>query len=447
MLVYAVADVKLRGIVLITGSLVFYYFGAGWFDTALLAAVIVVNYFIAGRIEMNSGRVRKLLLILALVLNFGLLLYYKYAGYFSSLVALPEDIGAYFAGLIMPLGMSFYAFSLSSYVIDVYRSYTAHERKFIRYAEYALMFPKLISGPIVRYRELRDELRETGITRKNLEDGFCTFTIGLGYKILLADNLATIWEYIRQIGFENISTPLAWIGVLGYSLQLYFDFNGYSLMAMGIGKMMGFTFPLNFDLPYLSTSVSEFWRRWHITLGMWFRDYVYIPIGGSKKGTPRLILSLATVWLLTGIWHGSSINFLLWGASILLFILLERFAIGGFLKKHSFLAHLYVCFVIPQTWIIFAIPDIKDIGYYFQRMYPFIGKTSEVVYELDFVDALRSGWWMLLAGVILCLPFLRRLYLKYQTSIVTAAVLFAVFWASVFMLVQHGSNPFMYFAF
>ena len=447
MLVYAVAGVKLRGIVLITGSLAFYFFGAGWFDTALLAAVIVINYFIAGRIEMNSGRVRKLLLILVLVLNFGLLLYYKYAGYFSSLVALPEDAGAYFAGLIMPLGMSFYAFSLSSYAIDVYRSYTAHERKFIRYAEYALVFPKLISGPIVRYRELRDELRETGITRKNLEDGFCTFTIGLGYKILLADNLATIWEYIRQIGFENISTPLAWIGVLGYSLQLYFDFNGYSLMAMGIGKMMGFTFPLNFDLPYLSTSVSEFWRRWHITLGAWFRDYVYIPLGGSKKGTPRLILSLATVWLLTGIWHGSSINFLLWGASILLFILLERFAIGGFLKKHSFLAHLYVCFVIPQTWIIFAIPDIKDIGYYFQRMYPFIGKTSEFVYELDFVDALRSGWWMLLAGVILCLPFLRRLYLKYQTSIVTAAVLFAVFWASVFMLVQHGSNPFMYFAF
>ena len=447
MLVYAVAGVKLRGIVLITGSLVFYFFGAGWFDTALLAAVIVINYFIAGRIEMNSGRVRKLLLILVLVLNFGLLLYYKYAGCFSSLVALPEDIGAYFAGLIMPLGMSFYAFSLSSYAIDVYRSYTAHERKFIRYAEYALVFPKLISGPIVRYRELRDELRETGITRKNLEDGFCTFTIGLGYKILLADNLAMIWEYIRQIGFENISTPLAWIGVLGYSLQLYFDFNGYSLMAMGIGKMMGFTFPLNFDLPYLSTSVSEFWRRWHITLGAWFRDYVYIPLGGSKKGTPRLILSLATVWLLTGIWHGSSINFLLWGASILLFILLERFAIGGFLKKHSFLAHLYVCFVIPQTWIIFAIPDIKDIGYYFQRMYPFIGKTSEFVYELDFIDALRSGWWMLLAGVILCLPFLRRLYLKYQTSIVTAAVLFAVFWASVFMLVQHGSNPFMYFAF
>ena len=447
MIIYALAGTKLRGIVLILGSLVFYYLGAGWFDTALLAAVIVINFFIAGAIEMNSGGTRKFLLIFALVLDFGLLLYYKYAGYFSSIFVLTENVGAYLAGLIMPLGMSFYIFSLTSYVIDVYRSYTAHERSFLRYAEYALMFPKLISGPIVRYRELRSELRETGITRKNLEDGFCTFTIGLGYKILLADNLATIWEYIRQIGFENISTPLAWIGVLGYSLQLYFDFNGYSLMAMGIGKMMGFTFPLNFDLPYLSTSVSEFWRRWHITLGAWFRDYVYIPLGGSKKGTLRLIISLTAVWLLTGIWHGSSLNFLLWGMSILVFILLERFAIGGFLKKHSILAHLYVCFVIPQTWIIFAIPDIKDIGYYFQRLYPFIGKSGEFVYELDYVDALSSGWWMLAAGVLLCLPFARKLYMKHQTNVITVLVLFAVFWASVYMIVQHGSNPFMYFAF
>ena len=323
-------------------------------------------------------------------------------------------------------------------------------------------------------------LAEPKTTRENLEDGFAVFVIGLGMKILIADGLAPQWQYIQRIGYENISTTLAWIGAFGYSLQLYFDFHGYSLMAMGIGKMFGFDLPLNFDLPYLSLSVSEFWRRWHITLGSWFRDYLYIPLGGSKNGKWRMVLSLTVVWLFTGLWHGVGLNFILWGVCLLVLILLEKFVFKKFFENHPALGHLYVCFVIPQTWVIFAIPDLKDIGYYFSRLYPDIcslfgrmnagicnligrlspdvynrlglqnltfGGVSEFVNKLDFVEVVNSNWWVVFAGIFLCLPFFRRWFTKRGKGVVMTVFLLAVFWVSVYVISRQGSNPFMYFNF
>ena len=440
--VYYLLPAKCRNTVLFIGSIVFYAWGEPKF-LILIFISILVNYLAGITMHKNP----KLVLIIALLFDFAMLFVFKYTGFFISNINSIFGTTISDPGLTLPLGISFYTFQIASYVIDLYRGKIKACKNPLTLGTYLVMFPQLIAGPIVVYETVEQELKSRKITFEMVEEGIGTFILGLASKVLIANQVGALWNDLEKIGYTKISMPLAWLGVAAFTLQIYFDFNGYSLMAIGLGKMLGFNIPQNFNSPYVSRSLTEFWRRWHITLGAWFRDYIYIPLGGSKKGKLRLIISLAAVWLLTGIWHGSTFNFLLWGMSILAFILLERFAIGGFLKKHSILAHLYVCFVIPQTWIIFAIPDIKDIGYYFQRLYPFIGKSGEFIYELDYVDALSSGWWMLAAGILLCLPFAKKIYMKHQTNVITVLVLFAVFWASVFMIVQHGSNPFMYFAF
>ena len=447
MIIYVLAGAKLKRIVLPVSGLCFYYFGAGIPGLLFYIGSALLNYVSAILISKTAGGIKKLILILTLLVNFGVLLFFKYANLVSVIIPEGFGFGSVLQELVMPLGISFYTFSFASYVIDVYRGTIAADRDIITYSGYAAFFPKLISGPIVRYGEMQEKLKSCGTTRENIEDGFCTFVIGFGMKVLIADSLAPVWEHILSIGFESISTPLAWIGALSFSLRLYFDFNGYSLMAMGIGKMCGFDLPANFDLPYLSRSISEFWRRWHITLGTWFRDYVYIPLGGSKNGKLRLILSLSAVWLCTGIWHGSTFNYILWGLCLLTFILLERFLLNGFLEKHPAAAHFYVCFVIVQTWVVFAIPDIRDIGNYFTRLYPFLRKANEFVYFQDYVEVLKSKWPFLAAGLFFCLPFFRKWYEKNRKSPVVTVMLFVVFWASVYMIAKQGSNPFMYCSF
>ena len=264
----------------------------------------------------------------------------------------------------LPLGVSFYLFQSAGYLIDVYRGEEA-EKNLIDYAAFTIAFPQLTMGPILRWREWRGALKARTVTREDVFSGFELFVVGLCFKVLLADQLAPLWASLERIGYEYLSTPLAWLGAVSYSLQLYFDFSGYSLMAMGLGQMLALPVPRNFDLPYTARSVSEFYRRWHITLGTWFRDYVYIPLGGSRNGNARTVLSLTVVWFFTGLWHGASWNFVLWGVMLLGFILLEKFCIGNFLKKYKVLSHVYLLFVIPQTWVIFRITRLKDVGAYF----------------------------------------------------------------------------------
>lgn len=444
MIVFAVAGKKLRSYALLIAGLVFYYLGAGVYGTLFFVGSVLLNYAASRLIAKANGGAKKAVLALILIIDFGFLLYFKYAGLFASIVMPKTAFQKFVNDFAMPLGMSFFTFTLASYVIDVYRGTIQAERNFIQYSNYAVLFPKLVSGPIVRYSEIRDELTRPALSRENIEDGFCTFTIGLGMKTIIADSLAPVWEHILTIGFESISTPLAWIGAVSFALRLYFDFQGYSLMAMGIGKMCGFSLPLNFDMPYVSKSISEFWRRWHITLGTWFRDYVYIPLGGSKYGKLRLIVSLSAVWIFTGIWHGSTVNYIFWGLTVLVFILIEKFLIRGFLEKHAVIAHIYVCFIMLQVWVIFAITDIREVGNYFTRLYPFLRKANEFVYMQDYVEVLKSKWPCMAAGIFFCLPFYRKWYEKHKTSPVTVVILFIVFWASIYLIVKQGSNPFMY---
>ena len=241
----------------------------------------------------------------------------------------------------------------------------------------------------------------------------------------------------------DAAAPLAWFGAVGYSLQLYYDFAGYSLMAMGLARMLGFVIPRNFDLPYCSRSISEFWRRWHITLGIWFRDYLYIPLGGSRNGKRRLLLSLFVVWTLTGLWHGAAWNFVLWGLVLFVFIALEKFCIGSFLERHRFLSRLYFLFLIPQTWVVFRISDLGELGDYFSRLYPFLS-SGESVFAGDLLRQLKSYWWLFALGILLATPWPRRFYEKYRATPLVWLPLFAVFWLCLYLIATGTGNPFLY---
>ena len=282
----------------------------------------------------------------------------------------------------------------------------------------------------------------------NIEYGAACFIIGLGYKVLLANQLAGLWREIQTIGLPSVSTQLAWMGVIGYSLQLYFDFQGYSLMAIGIAKMLGYTMPNNFDSPYLSKSVSEFYRRWHITLGAWFRDYVYIPLGGSRKGTGRTIINLFAVWLLTGLWHGFGVNFLLWGMFLFFWIAMEKIWLRKFLENKPWLAHIYVLLVIPLSWVFFALPELSDIVWCFLRLFgPIVPYEGINVSAEDYLKYGSMYWPFLVAGIFFAFPFGEKwLKRNYRRGLGILALL-VIFWMSVYQLAMGLNNPFMYFSF
>lgn len=442
--VYYIVPARFRNAVLALGSLLFYWLGAGTGALLVLVALILVN-FAAGRlIEDAHGDERRAWLILALACDVGSLFYFKYMGWFLENLGRLTNTDFSFFRVALPLGVSFYVFQSIAYVADVYRGDAEAERSLLDYAAFQAMFPQLVMGPILRLRDVSAELHtKRPFSRAAVESGFSLFVIGLGCKVVLADQLASLWTALERIGFAYLSAPLAWFGAVGYSLQLYYDFAGYSLMAMGLARMLGFVIPRNFDLPYCSRSISEFWRRWHITLGIWFRDYLYIPLGGSRNGKRRLLLSLFVVWTLTGLWHGAAWNFVLWGFVLFVFIALEKFCIGSFLERHRFLSRLYFLFLIPQTWVVFRISDLGELGDYFSRLYPFLS-SGESVFAGDLLRQLKSYWWLFALGILLATPWPRRFYEKYRATPLVWLPLFAVFWLCLYLIATGTGNPFLY---
>ena len=318
-MIYFIAPEKFRNLVLFAGSIAFYTYGEAAYVLLLLASV-VINYLIG--VEMNSQWARgsdisrRVLLFTALFYDFGMLFFFKYSGMTEKL----------------PLGISFYTFQIAAYVIDVYWKKVPEERSFINLGTYLTMFPQLIAGPIVNYAEVNKSLRKRTVTFAEFEQGIRILIIGLGAKVIIADRIGMLWNSVQTIGFNSISTKLAWLGAIAYSMELYFDFSGYSMMAIGLGKMLGFQIPVNFRFPYISKSITEFWRRWHITLGRWFRDYVYIPLGGNRRGKGRTLFNLFVVWSLTALWHGADYNFLIWGGMLLGLMFIEKL----FLYNHGY---------------------------------------------------------------------------------------------------------------
>lgn len=457
LIAYFLTKPPYRNATLIAGSLIFYAYGEPIY-IFLMVFSILVNYKLTQNIkkyyteEAKTGverRIqRKSLLIIAMVFNFGTLFFFKYLNFFIEIVNNMSNSKLHGITITMPLGISFYTFQMAAYVIDVYRGDYEGDDDLMAFAAYVCMFPQLIAGPIVNYREVKEKLHKRKVNLKEIEWGTSLFIMGLTYKVLLANKIASLWNDVQTVGVFGINTPTAWLGSWGFSMQLFFDFFGYSLMAIGLGHIMGFKFPTNFNNPYVSVSATEFWRRWHITLSRWFRDYVYIPLGGNRVGKGRLVFNTFIVWFLTGLWHGASWNFIIWGLFFFVLLMLEKNFYLDKLEKNRILGHIYMLIVIPVSWTIFNITDLSKLGLYLKRMFFIPIKGSVVINGMDYFGMLFGRyWWLLLICAFCCTPIPYKMIKKTYKNPITKVILFALLWLSVYQIAQGGNNPFLYFRF
>ena len=459
LIAYYITPKRFRNVILLAGSLFFYAWGEPIY-LILIILSILVNHRLGRSIEKHSEKkgLQRFLFFLALLYDFGMLFLFKYADFFidnlNALFAFAKPYIGYNLpvlrklGLTLPLGISFYTFQIASYIIDIYRKKHPSEKSVLQLGVYLCMFPQLIAGPIIVYSNVSAQIKERTYSLEDFEDGLKTFVIGLGSKVLLANRIFLLWNNIQVTGFDCISTPLAWLGAFAYSFQIFFDFFGYSLMAIGLGKMLGFRIPDNFNYPYMATSVSDFWRRWHITLGAWFREYIYIPLGGNRKGHLRTIRNLFLVWALTGLWHGANWNFVIWGLLFFVLISLEKLFLGKVFRAVPFLGHLYIIALIPLTWILFAITNAHDLWIYFTRLFPFLnGSSLWSVHHTDYIEALHMYGPIFLVCILFSTPLPAKLYRRFKNNIITLLILLAIFWLSIYYLAISSNNPFLYFRF
>lgn len=437
MATYAVVPTKLRSTVLVLGSLAYYAFASNgnYWWVAILVGITALAY-VAG-LTLRKPR-RAYVLGLYLTALAGVLVFFK----------------LFKGGRYLPSGMSFYLFQIAAYLIDVY--YPARKSRYAKprqrrcqpesnilsFFSQVVMFPKLLSGPLMNPAELSDQHSSAAVNKSNIRDGLQLLVLGLGFKVILANRIGGLWAEAGVSGYSNISVPFAWLALIAYSMQLYFDFYGYSLMAMGLGKMMGYDLPRNFDSPYASKTVSEFYRRWHITLGRWFRDYLYIPMGGNRNGTVMTIFNLAVVWLFTGLWHGVGGNYLLWAGFLFLLIVNERLWFGKMMKRSTVLCHLYVPFVILLSWVPFAVGDWGQMVEFLGRLF---GASGMAVNRMDFIMVTAEYVPMLAGGLIFATPWPRKIWEKIRHTLAADLLILVLFWIVVYFISTAAQDPFMYF--
>ena len=444
LVIYYLVPYKYKNGIITIFSLVFYSWGeVKYFPIMILSTV--VDFFCSQVIEKHrdSSKIKKASLTVSVMFNLGMLLTFKYADFFISNINSAFGTAIPLLKLTLPLGISFYTFQTMSYTIDVYRGNTKAENSIINFSAYVTMFPQLIAGPIVKYTDIREKLNtyEGRITLDEINEGIKIFIFGLGKKVLIANNVGALWTDIEALGFANVSTPLAWLGIVAYALQIYFDFSGYSLMAIGLGKMMGFDFPQNFNLPYISKSITEFWRRWHMTLGSWFREYVYIPLGGNRKGLKRQIFNMFVVWFLTGFWHGADWNFMLWGLYYFLFLVIEKAFLLDKLNKSKILSRVYTLLVVLVGWALFYITDLGSLWAFLGKMFTISGGVPATYFFKNYRISI-------LIGILCSTPLTTKFYDKFKDkNRVMIPVLLAIFVLSVAYLVDSTYNPFIYFRF
>ena len=419
-----------RNAVLVLFSLVFYAWGEPVYVLLMLASV-VVNFFIGLGIDHRENRKRKHWLILGLIFNIGILIVFKYTGFFP-----------------LPIGISFYTFQSISYLVDVYRRTTPAQRSFKSLLLYISMFPQLIAGPIVRYGTIATEITDRHVDSRDLAEGMMRFLIGLGKKVILANQLSEISTgLLTGSGLENLSTLGSWVGILAFTLQIYFDFSGYSDMAIGIGRCLGFHFNENFDHPYCCNSITDFWRRWHISLGSFFRDYLYIPMGGNRR---HQALNIMVVWALTGFWHGASWNFLIWGLFYGLIVMLEKYTLLKVINRiPKLFLHAYSLVLVVIGWGIFYFEDFGQMRHFFKA---FFG-GSEAFSDFITVNTIGSYGWLWIVAILFCMPvreWVKRWTLPLTGShpalLVAARSILALFLlaVSVALLVGATNNAFLY---
>ena len=415
LILYFLAPRSRKNLTLFAVSAVFYAWQKPTYLLIMLF-VIAVNYGF-GRLIGGGGdeKKKRRLLVLAVALNVLTLAFFKYTEFLITNLAriVPLDFIKPL-GIGLPIGISFYIFQSTSYVIDVYRQSVSPQKSFVNFGAYISMFPQLIAGPIVRYSDISSELEKREHTAEKCAAGARRFVVGLAKKVILADVSGALWEHINSIEKNEASVLLLWFGIILYTFQIYFDFSGYTDMAIGIGKILGFDFPENFDYPYISRSITEFWRRWHITLSSWFKEYVYIPLGGSRRGTVRLVINLLTVWLLTGLWHGASWNFVLWGFYYFVLLAIEKlFLLKALDKLPSFVRHVYTMLFVILGWLIFyfksSLGGLSQMWTYLSGMF---GILDIPLANRELCFTLRENVVLLILLCIGATPYPRSLFYK-----------------------------------
>ncbi|MGN9166250.1 MBOAT family O-acyltransferase [Tissierellaceae bacterium HCP3S3_D8] len=453
---YFLSPKKYRNLILFISSLLFYSWGEPKYIWIMLFST-VLDYTCGRLVDMNKRMKRhsqaKLWLRVSLFANLGLLGFFKYSDFLISNINNLFNISIPLLNLALPIGISFYTFQTMSYTIDVYRGDTNVQNNIISFGTYVTLFPQLIAGPIVRYQTVAEEIDNRVESFDLFDQGVERFILGLGKKVLLANNIGLLWDNISHMNIEDIPVLTAWLGIFAFAFQIYFDFSGYSDMAIGLGRIFGFNFLENFNYPYMSKSITEFWRRWHISLGTWFKEYLYIPLGGNRKGRLNNIRNILIVWLLTGIWHGASWNFALWGLYFGVILILEKMFLLNVLKKFpTFLKRLYTLFLILISWVIFAFDSIKDGLNYIKAL--FVNENSVFLNS----TSLYLLYTNILLFVILIMgstdipkKLWRYINHKYEENLLSSILenifLFSVFVLSVAYLVDQSYNPFLYFRF
>lgn len=456
---YYIMPRQLRNLFILITGLFFYAWGEPIYVFIMIASTLI-DYF-AGLVIYKFGgnkTTRRLALIVSVVMNLSLLGFFKYSNFIVENInnIFHTSFGAPTA--LLPIGISFFTFQSMSYTIDLYRGNIEVQKNPITFAAFVTLFPQIVAGPIVRYEDVAAELKERHLDLDTIWHGILRFCAGIGKKVLIANNIGTLWDSVKVMDINTVPVATAWLGIAAYTLQIYFDFSGYSDMAIGLGEMLGFHFPENFNYPYMSKSISEFWRRWHMTLSEWFKSYVYFPLGGSRKGFGRTIFNTAVVWLLTGIWHGASWNFITWGVMYGILIIIEKLVITLLKKKNKeyildkipgFIKHIYAMLLVMLGWVLFDTKDLPTAFSYMKRMFSF-GSTFADEHTVYF---LMNFGLLFVIAIIGCTSLVKNLAQKFTAKVPSCSHVLSVVYMIVIMLiatsylVDASYNPFLYFNF
>lgn len=447
LLLYFIVPKKVKNYVLLVASIFFYSWGEPIYVFLMIFSAIF-NYFMA--IDIGRARAKKRssksTLIYTVIVNLFILSFFKYYGFLMDTINDVFGLEIKYTSLALPIGISFYTFQALSYIFDVYRGNVKIQINPIKFTLYLALFPQLIAGPIVKYKDIAEQLDDRQVSLEKFGSGAMRFIIGLGKKVLLANNIGAIYDVIMDTP-EQTAVLTYWIGIIAYTLQIYFDFSGYSDMAIGLGKMFGFEFMENFNYPYISKTVTEFWRRWHISLSTWFREYVYIPLGGNRVSVPRHIFNLLVVWSLTGLWHGANWNFVVWGLYYGFLLIVEKYFLGKYLEKApTWARHIYTLLIVIIGWVFFSSENLTAAWEYLQVMFGFGGVAFA---NVNTMYLLKTNFLLLAIGCVVATPEPIKQFdtLCNRRGILGVALILGIFVISVAYLIFSTYNPFLYFRF
>jgi alginate O-acetyltransferase complex protein AlgI len=440
--------IQWRNVLLLIASLVFYSWGEPVY-VFLMIYSIFFNYFMAFQIkrEQRQGGTGRRNLVFTIIMNLCILGFFKYFGFFMDTLNSVLGTNIHYTALSLPIGISFYTFQALSYIFDVYHDKVKPQSNLIKFALYLALFPQLIAGPIVKYRDISEQLDERHTDLEGIGDGAVRFIFGLGKKVLLANAFGELHKTVLGLSTDNISIVIYWVGMIAYTMQIYFDFSGYSDMAIGLGRIFGFRFQENFKYPYISRTITEFWRRWHISLSSWFREYLYIPLGGNRVSVPRHMLNLMIVWGLTGLWHGASWNFVAWGLYYGIILILEKYVYGKYLENApSWTRHLYTMFIVMIGWVFFFSSTLSDAVSYIGIM---LGSGPYPLFNTKAAYLLKTNIIMLVIGGFMCTPAPMNKFLVFwrKHTKIAMALIFGVLLLTTAYLIYGSYNPFLYFRF